>query len=38
LAQRRALPPGGKVTKKYRFEGERGPPVGPVTFVDIFGD
>ena len=23
--QRRALPPGGEVTKDYRFEGERGP-------------
>jgi predicted dithiol-disulfide oxidoreductase (DUF899 family) len=33
-AQRRALPPGGKVTKDYRFEGER----GPVSFADLFGD
>jgi predicted dithiol-disulfide oxidoreductase (DUF899 family) len=32
--QRRALPPGGKVTKDYRFEGER----GPSSFVDLFGD
>jgi predicted dithiol-disulfide oxidoreductase (DUF899 family) len=32
--QRRALPPGGKVTKDYRFEGER----GPVGFADLFGD
>ena len=32
--QRRALPPGGEVTKKYRFEGER----GPVTFAELFGD
>ena len=31
--QRRALPPGGEVTKKYRFEGER----GPVNFADLFG-
>src|SRR5882757_4061496 len=31
--QRRALPPGGKVTKDYRFEGER----GPVGFADLFG-
>src|SRR3954470_9331224 len=30
--QRRALPPGGKVTKDYRFETER----GPVTFADLF--
>jgi predicted dithiol-disulfide oxidoreductase (DUF899 family) len=32
--QRRALPPGGEVTKDYRFEGER----GPVGFADLFGD
>lgn len=32
--QRRALPPGGKVVKDYRFEGER----GPVSFADLFGD
>ena len=32
--QRRALPPGGEVTKNYRFEGER----SPVTFADLFGD
>src|SRR3979490_1620757 len=32
--QRRALPPGGEVTKDYRFEGER----GPVSFADLFGD
>jgi predicted dithiol-disulfide oxidoreductase (DUF899 family) len=31
--QRRALPPGGEVTKNYRFEGEH----GPVTFADLFG-
>jgi predicted dithiol-disulfide oxidoreductase (DUF899 family) len=31
--QRRALPPGGKVAKDYRFEGER----GPVGFADLFG-
>lgn len=33
-AQRRALPPGGKVEKDYRFESER----GPVSFADLFGD
>lgn len=33
-AQRRALPPGGEVTKNYKFQGER----GPVTFADLFGD
>jgi len=33
-AQRRALPPGGPVTKDYRFEGES----GPVSFADLFGD
>ncbi len=32
--QRRALPPGGAVTKDYRFEGER----GPVGFADLFAD
>jgi predicted dithiol-disulfide oxidoreductase (DUF899 family) len=32
--QRRALPPGGPVTKDYRFESER----GPVRFADLFGD
>jgi predicted dithiol-disulfide oxidoreductase (DUF899 family) len=32
--QRRALPPGGKVTKDYRFEGEH----GPASFADLFGD
>lgn len=32
--QRRALPPGGKVIKEYRFEGER----GPVSFAGLFGD
>jgi predicted dithiol-disulfide oxidoreductase (DUF899 family) len=32
--QRRALPPGGKVGKDYRFEGER----GAVSFADLFGD
>jgi predicted dithiol-disulfide oxidoreductase (DUF899 family) len=32
--QRRALPPGGEVTKDYRFEGER----GPVRFADLFAD
>jgi len=32
--QRRALPPGGKVTKDYRFVGE----MGPVGFADLFGD
>jgi predicted dithiol-disulfide oxidoreductase (DUF899 family) len=32
--QRRALPPGGEVTKDYRFEGEH----GPTRFVDLFGD
>ena len=31
---RRALPPGGAVTKDYRFEGES----GPVEFKDLFGD
>ena len=32
--QRRALPPGGEVAKRYRFEDER----GPVDFADLFGD
>lgn len=32
--QRRALPPGGRVPKDYRFMGER----GPVNFADLFGD
>jgi predicted dithiol-disulfide oxidoreductase (DUF899 family) len=32
--QRRALPPGGKVPRNYRFESER----GPVTFADLFGE
>jgi len=32
--QRRALPPGGKVMKDYRFESEH----GPVGFADLFGD
>jgi predicted dithiol-disulfide oxidoreductase (DUF899 family) len=32
--QRRQLPPGGKVTKDYRFEGES----GQVSFADLFGD
>ncbi|HET8729334.1 MAG TPA: DUF899 family protein [Alphaproteobacteria bacterium] len=31
---RRALPPGGAVTKDYRFEGEG----GPTSFADLFGD
>lgn len=31
---RRELPPGGAVTKDYRFEGE----AGPVTLADLFGD
>ena len=30
---RRALPPGGMVTKDYRFEGEN----GPVSFTGLFG-
>ena len=33
-AQRRALPPGGKVPKNYAFVGEN----GPVNFSDLFGD
>ena len=32
--QRRALPPGGEVTKDYRFAGE----AGLVGFADLFGD
>ena len=32
-AQRRALPPGGKVPKNYPFESER----GPMIFADLFG-
>jgi predicted dithiol-disulfide oxidoreductase (DUF899 family) len=32
--QRRALPPGGAVTKNYQFQGEG----GPVSFADLFGD
>jgi predicted dithiol-disulfide oxidoreductase (DUF899 family) len=32
--QRRQLPPGGEVTKDYRFEGED----GPAGFADLFGD
>jgi predicted dithiol-disulfide oxidoreductase (DUF899 family) len=32
--QRRALPPGGEVTKDYRFEGVD----GAVTLTDLFGD
>lgn len=32
--QRRALPPGGKVARDYRFESES----GPVSFADLFGD
>ncbi|MEO8896497.1 MAG: DUF899 family protein [Rhizomicrobium sp.] len=31
---RRELPPGGAVTKQYRFEGEG----GPVSLADLFGD
>jgi predicted dithiol-disulfide oxidoreductase (DUF899 family) len=30
---RRQLPPGGEVTKDYRFDGE----TGPVTLADLFG-
>jgi predicted dithiol-disulfide oxidoreductase (DUF899 family) len=33
-AQRRSLPPGGEVTKNYRFQSEK----GPVSFADLFGD
>ena len=32
--QRRQLPPGGEVTKDYRFDGED----GPSSFADLFGD
>lgn len=32
--QRRALPPGGVVSKEYRFSGEH----GPVDFAQLFGD
>ncbi|MBI3729313.1 MAG: DUF899 family protein [Burkholderiales bacterium] len=32
-AQRRALPPGGEVSKEYRFDGEN----GPVDFTGLFG-
>jgi predicted dithiol-disulfide oxidoreductase (DUF899 family) len=32
--QRRALPPGGAVTKAYRFDGEK----GAVSFAELFGD
>ncbi|MBC8037394.1 MAG: DUF899 family protein [Rhizobiales bacterium] len=32
--QRRALPPGGEVSKDYRFEDEN----GPVRFADLFAD
>lgn len=32
--QRRALPPGGEVTRQYRFEGED----GPVSFSELFGE
>src|SRR6266545_6760751 len=31
---RRALPPGGPVTRNYRFVGER----GPASFADLFGN
>jgi predicted dithiol-disulfide oxidoreductase (DUF899 family) len=31
---RRQLPPGGEVTKDYRFQGED----GPASFADLFGD
>ena len=31
---RRQLPPGGAVTKDYRFDGEQ----GPAGFADLFGD
>ncbi len=33
-AQRRALPPGGKVTSRCRFQGEG----GPVDFAELFSD
>src|SRR5258708_21298415 len=32
--QRRALPPGGAVTKAYRFDSEN----GAVSFAELFGD
>jgi predicted dithiol-disulfide oxidoreductase (DUF899 family) len=32
--QRRALPPGGAVSRDYRFQGEN----GPVVFCDLFAD
>ncbi|MCY1206515.1 hypothetical protein D9M68_45010 [compost metagenome] len=32
--QRRGLPAGGEVTKRYTFQGER----GPVTLAELFGD
>src|SRR5258706_4110506 len=32
--QRRQLPPGGEVTRDYRFDGEN----GPVTLAGLFGD
>jgi len=32
--QRRALPPGGQVTKTYRFQGEH----GPASLADLFGN
>jgi predicted dithiol-disulfide oxidoreductase (DUF899 family) len=32
--QRRQLPPGGEVTKDYKFQGE----YGPVSLADLFGD
>jgi len=33
-AMRRALPPGGEVTRNYRFQSER----GPASFADLFGN
>jgi predicted dithiol-disulfide oxidoreductase (DUF899 family) len=33
-AHRRALPPGGEVTREYCFDGAD----GPVTFAELFGD
>jgi len=32
--QRRQLPPGGEVTKRYTFQGEH----GPITLAELFGD
>jgi len=32
--ERRALPPGGEVTRQYRFDGEH----GPVVLADLFGE